>query len=391
MPFPVTIRRDCSLNDLATIHRSGGSVMKSPHIGNMYPNNLAVGALGIPLNCYDRTIGRKDRNFHPHRVICGGRSEVIALDGIDRLTTHAIVDRPSQLAPEWFSVGTRVADGHMAALRAALPTAECVTYTDWLRERADRITAVLEVITDAFPSIWERLVTPDGHVVDYRVRNWAVVQQIGVYGVTSDAPSGLIVPNVVNILLDGVLECLSRGVTEVYHCSGPDMVRYIGELEAQLHTLYDTVRTRLGWGLPDTLRFHLVPVAEMRFVVPERRRAALDELVASWCDVQALKRIQAERMREATDDERQDAITACVAARDRSMARVRDAIVACPEIFYRIEDANCTTQYDLLAEQETVYVPPWAAAAPMRDIDDAMGFFRRADPRQRLAIVSDAS
>jgi len=365
--------------------------MKTPHIGNMYPNNLAVGALGIPLNCYDRTIGRMDKNFHPHRVIRGGASEVIALDGIDRLTTHAVVDRPSRLAPEWFPIGTRVADGHMAALRAALPMAECIAYTDWLRERADRITAVLEVITDAFPSLWERLVHPDGRVVDYRVRNWSVVQAIGVYGITSDAPSGLIVPNVVNILLDGVLECVSRGVTEVYHCSGPDMVRYIGELEDRLHALYDTVRSRLGWGLPETLRFHLVPVADMRFAVPERRRAALDELVASWRDFQTVKRRQAEHMREVSDDERQAAITACVAERDHTMARVRDAIVACPEIFYRIEAANCTSQYDLLAERTTVYVPPWAAAAPMHEIDAAMGFFRRADPRARLAITRDVA
>lgn len=390
MPFPVVIRRDCSLMDLVAIHRAGGSVMKTPHVGNMYPNNLAVGALGIPLNCYDRTVGRKDRNFHPHRVIRGGASEVIADHTL--LTTHVRVERPSRFAPEWFSVGARVSDGHMAALRAALPMAECVVYTEWLRRYADRVTAVLEVLTDTFPFLWERLVHSDGRVVEHpNVRNWSIAQALGVYGITSDAPSGLLIPNVVNIILDGVLECGARGVTEVYHCSGPDMVRYIGDLEDQLHALYDTVRKRLGWGLPEELRFHLVPVAEMRFAVPEPRRAALDALIGAWCDMRAMKRHHAERMRAVTDGERYAAIAACASERDRATSRIRDASMACAEIFYRIEDANCTTQYDLLAERTTVYVPPWAATAPIRDVDLAMEFFRRVHPCPRRPIVREST
>ncbi len=60
------------------IDKSGGRVLKTPHIGNIYPNNLALIALGIPTLLYDRTIGSKDKSFQPHKLIYNGVAKQIA-------------------------------------------------------------------------------------------------------------------------------------------------------------------------------------------------------------------------------------------------------------------------------------------------------------------------
>ncbi|PSO44287.1 MAG: hypothetical protein BRC22_02740, partial [Parcubacteria group bacterium QH_9_35_7] len=72
MLFDVQERKDINLKALAQINRGGGSVVKTPHVGNWYPNNLAVAQTGIHMLAYDRNIGRKDSNFHPHKVIKDG-------------------------------------------------------------------------------------------------------------------------------------------------------------------------------------------------------------------------------------------------------------------------------------------------------------------------------
>lgn len=68
MSFNILIHDDISLDELIKINESGGRVLKTPHIGNIYPNNLAIISLGIPTLLYDRTIGTKDENFHPYKL-----------------------------------------------------------------------------------------------------------------------------------------------------------------------------------------------------------------------------------------------------------------------------------------------------------------------------------
>ena len=78
MPFKISIHDDISIADLLVINKRGGVVLKTPHVGNIYPNNLAIASLGIPMLFYDRTLGNKDFNFHPNKIIVGGKSEILA-------------------------------------------------------------------------------------------------------------------------------------------------------------------------------------------------------------------------------------------------------------------------------------------------------------------------
>lgn len=78
MSFHILIHDDISIAQLIEIDKNGGRVLKTPHIGNIYPNNLALISLGIPTLLYDRTIGIKDKSFHPHKIVYNGIAEEIA-------------------------------------------------------------------------------------------------------------------------------------------------------------------------------------------------------------------------------------------------------------------------------------------------------------------------
>ncbi|MBI4713613.1 hypothetical protein HY771_00255, partial [Candidatus Uhrbacteria bacterium] len=253
MSFFVRARDDLSLTDLKAIHDRGGSVVKTPHVGNIYPGNLGVAKAGIRMIFYDRNIGSKDSNFHPHGVIRGSRFE--ALSDRKLLTTHAKASKTSSLAEEWFRSGDSMLERHMASLRKSVPELQGEVYSDYLRVRSRSATDVLRATADSHPTLWERSVQANGTVVNYSCRGWADLARSGVLGVTRQ-DSGALIPNALNVVLISVLEAHERGVSEVYHLSGPDMVRYIGLLQGKFDELYTAVRSALPtWKLPETLTF----------------------------------------------------------------------------------------------------------------------------------------
>ena len=72
--MPIVIENNCdslSLNDLVALRAQGFSVLKSPHVGNQHPSNLACAALQLPLEMVTFTSPSKDVNFHPHLRIAG--------------------------------------------------------------------------------------------------------------------------------------------------------------------------------------------------------------------------------------------------------------------------------------------------------------------------------
>lgn len=366
MPFVVNVTDKPSMMDLVRIHESGGSVIKTPHVGNIYPGNLAVGKLGLRLVLYDRTIGHRDTNFHPHGVIKGGRFERLA--DSDLLTTHTRALSPSDMAPEWFKPGSSMLDGHMRALHAALPGVKAQAYTNILSSRADEVIDLLRAMTEADPMIWERAVLSDGSVQPFQCNDWRTLTQRGLYGL-GDPDQGALVPNVANVLLLSILDARDRGLKEVYHLSGPDMVVYISGMLKDLHHLYDAVRHKLpGWNLPEILTFHLVPVADLRWGVPTGRRAELDELVDAFLSAAQNGKEYGQRVKAAVNGERKLVIAEVAAAREADNIRFQNALRACPDPFYQIEAANCVSQYDLLASGEDFYVHPWAIETPIGEI-----------------------
>lgn len=354
--------------------------MKSPHVGNVYPCNLAVAKLGIPMVFYDRTIGEKDQNFHPHGVIRGGRFE--RLSAVHILTTHTKSHEASSLAPEWFSVGASMKDGHMRALRAAIPTLEGDAYTDILLDRAQEFLPILEASFQAMPALWNRYVCVEGMVHEVWVSSWSSLLHREIFGVTNKH-KGVLIPNTLNILALSILEAKEKKLTDIYHLSGPDMVRYIKSLYGELHRLYDAVRIAIpDWHLPEILTFHVVPVADMRFATVNTRRHALDQLMDESERQMECKRMYGERIRAASQRDQHTVKTELTELRKKDQDRFICAVKNCPDVFYNIYHQNAPSQYDVL-DAGGLYVHPWAIQAPMHEIST---FMRQCERAMKLVL-----
>lgn len=384
--FHVVIKSDVSLRDLIAIHAAGGAVLKSPHVGNVYPNNLAVLTAGLRCLMCDRTIGEKDKNFHPHLIISGGRSERISDPTV--MTTHALVDRHvSTLGSRWFSKGARVVDAHLHALRAALPDARFFTHTEFLKRDQDLVMEVLRHLTDQWPRTWTHLVTRAGiRTRVYRVDNWKDVMRLGVYGLTNDE-EGLLIPNIWAILLDGVLEALRFSVSEVHHLSGPDMCVYIDGMTDDLSAAYTHIQARMpDQAFPDELIMNVVPVAGMRLAVLGHRASVLDELVEAYEKLRADDAARGAFIKGSDAAVKRQSIDVSSRWRDTHMRWLFLALNGCPEIFYDIAAANTTTQYDLL--NHGLYVHPRGLEMSMAEIDEMMKFLFRLYRKQQERAAS---
>ncbi len=371
MPFTVTRRDDLSLGDLCRLDREGASVTKTPHPGNIYLNNLAIAHLGLRLLFHDRTLGRKDRNFHPHKVIKGGMAEVIA--DPDVMLTHARVLNASLFMNGHFPVGERVAHCHLNALAEAVPGVRMRLYTDYLTEHEDTVREVLRLCSGIplpYEYGWKRVVDEEGRLTTLPTPSWNRISKDGIYGLQGRV-DGWVMPNIFNILVDGVIESRQFQTADIYHLSGPDMVNYLKLLEGLLHRLYDHLRQHMT-DLPEELRFHVVPVASMRLVTTMDRSEVLDRIVALYLQIKDENSVVGATIRAADSKDEKHALVQQWGARRKTLRReLQEAVRACPEIFYNILHGTFVTQHDAI-DRGGVYVHPWGIENSLSAVASAM-------------------
>lgn len=371
MPFTVIRRDDLSLADLCRLDREGQSVTKTPHPGNIYLNNLAVAKLGLRLLFHDRTFGRKDLNFHPHKVIRDGESETIA--DPDVMMTHARVLHPSRLVDDHFPVGERVAHCHLNALAEAVPGVRMRLYSEFLVEHEELVHEVLDLCSSVIippKQGWKRVVGEDGRTSVRDLTTWRQIVSEGIYGLRGKT-AGWVMPNVFNILMDGVIEALQFKTSDVYHLSGPDMVVYIKTLEGLLNTLYEKLVGRIP-GLPEEVRFHVVPVASMRLVTTLDRADKLNRLVGLYLQLRDENREVGATLQAVTSSEGRGVLIREWATRRKFLqGELRAAAKECPEIFYDITHGTFVSQHDVI-DRGGVYVHPWGIENPVSAVAKAM-------------------
>jgi len=369
MPFKISIHDDVSIDNLIQVHNKGGVVMKTPHVGNIYPNNLAIASLGVPMLFYDRTLSKKDLNFHPDKLIVGGKAVVIA--DPDILTTHSKIKQlPSSWSQSAF-VGTSLVDFHMSAIKRALPQARCLTYTEYIQNNKDKVLQVLEKVTELHPDLWSRTVNEEGKTSKSQTGDWDDILKLGIFGLTN-MKSGWIIPNPVSVLFHGTVDASKTQVKDVYLLSGPDMYRYIDGYQIRLNETYDYVRKTLGWNLPETIHCHIIPVISMRFIIEIDHKSTMDDLVSLYLKHTSIEhsiRVQASKNANIQTlihdkDIMKDEIYSCIRKEFESLKKT---------MFYDIEDANCFTQYDLL-NSKGLYVHPWAVSSRLSDVSKAYNF-----------------
>lgn len=360
MSLSISIHEDISIDDLIGIHKKGGVVLKTPHVGNIYPNNLAIASLGIPTLFYDRNLGRKDINFHPHQLIVDSQSEVIA--NPDVLVTHAVVNRVPDNMPSAPPIGTRLVDFHMSAVKKSLPGAKCFTYTEYIQENAGVTLEVLKIATNQNVSLWARKVDSDGAVSRAVASSWEEIKKDGIYGLTNQQ-SGWLIPNPMSILLHNTIDVAKNGSDELYLLSGPDMYKYISGYQETLSSMFEEIRSRSSLKLPDNIVCHVVPVIDMRFIVEKPHMEALNELVGSYENLLARASGDVTQIDLQTTEE----VMKCLGINIDVFKKT---------IFYDIENACCFTQHDLL-KSSGLYIHPWALNSRLGDVSNAFSFLKR--------------
>lgn len=264
-----------SLDGLLAEANKGISVVKTPHVGNVYPNNLAIAGLGIRMLFYDRTFGKQDYLFHPHMVIVGGKSHIVA--DPDIITSHNRVTQSPDCVNGNFPVGEFVSDCHMGVLRKSIPIVKAETYTNYIFRHREELLPILQYWTYIMPSVWKRRVECNGVVSECVIESWEDASRVGVLGIHSNV-EGLIIPNVYNVALSAVIEALESGIDRQIHLSGPVMIKYIDKMVRDVSLLCDAAR-KVNTAVPECITMDLVPVASMVFVAPQSRKTLLDELV----------------------------------------------------------------------------------------------------------------
>jgi hypothetical protein len=323
MPCELRVRDDLSVDDITRLAQSH-VVRVTPHVGNWTPARLVLPTLGLSILCVDHTIANRDINAHPHLIIKGGEKRAICKH-VDRLTTHAYV---TEALPN-YGIGTSLTEVHVGAMRKLFPTADIKTHSEHLKEEREITLAVLEEAMGLSRSmVWWRKVDCDGLVRQFRKkelpRTWAEYAH-DIFPLTNEK-EGWLVHNRIAILMDVVLQSRLGTESEIYHLSGPDMVRYLGSEIESLSRLYDRVRTRLG--LPQgTITFNLVPFASFRFATRQSQADACEKLCT--------------KLAEPAFD----------------VAHMRSYASEASDIFSETETQSYFTQHDCAGSSEKVVVP----------------------------------
>jgi hypothetical protein len=172
-------------------------------------------------------------------------------------------------------------------MRDALPGARITTMSEYLQRHADEVREMVDCLVEyGYTREWTRRVESDGSLRDVADD---VAADLAIYGMFRDGrseteESGLLPPNIYNVLFFAVLESLDYQTDVVKHLSGPDMIEYVRDMAPELNRMYQTVveHTTLGQRLPTQLHFQIVPTAHARFVAPSDRQTQLDQLVDGY-------------------------------------------------------------------------------------------------------------
>lgn len=325
MPVALRTRDDLSVNDIVALSRNH-LVKVTPHVGNWTPARLLLPTLGISILCVDHTIGMKDRNAHPHLLIHNGEAHTLC-DQADRLTTHSYVTRKANSG--MYPVGTSLSKVHIGAIRSLYPDADIVTHSEHLRENRDITLTVLEETTRFSRSAtWWRRVNEEGAVTCYRSRDlpryWREFER-EIFPLT-DKRQGWLIHNRVSILMDVILQSQMGKESEIYHLSGPDMVRYLGGEIETISEMYDEVRKRLGL-TQETVTFNLIPFASFRFATRTAQASACEVI----CE-------------ELAGNRPNDVV-------------LRSCVHEARDIFAESETQNYFTQHDCITTGEQIVMP----------------------------------
>jgi hypothetical protein len=339
--------KNTSINDLVSLQERGFSVMRSAHVGNLSTYNLSLAAKGIRMLLVDHNVTGVDKNYFPEFQLSQDADTRIVDDGyvVSRIkTSDDFLDTI-----------------HATAITDAIPVANVFTNTEYLQQNDTVAAEIVAVTLETMPELFERIVRSDG-TTQKNVNAADLVAQFGVLQLQDDPRAeklAVLMPNVIDILINFVIEAVHSQRDVQYHISGPDMITYIGSLQTTLDKLYAVIRQRVSFGkqLPAQLTVQLIPASSAQFATTETYRPNLEglfvELDASKI---ALTSLNAERKNFfAQSDQANSALRQTfIAQSDARKLAIERALVnqadQVPGLFSERRTTGFITQYDVIKD-----------------------------------------
>ncbi len=345
--------------------------MRTAHVGNQRPYNLAVAEAGLPMQLVDHTIVAQqpgepgDNNYLPGSIVTAEAVTPLELVGPPgRLTSKTRAAEPETGQAVYLD------QLHITSLRQAFPANPSIrTNTEYIRNAEVISGEVIKIALDTFPQLFTRVVQSDGTVS--KVPYGHAVRYYPHYGILqlNDDPRtdrGILVPNEVDIVLGFVVEALTKGGDTQYHLSGPDFYQYIKDhkLQQTLNLLYAEVRREASFGskLPETLNVRVVPAAEARFASARGNGDSLHKIFGLLREESSIRYSQSvhhKSLQQLEHGPSADAIQAklliesFIAENQREqnyvVKQLGRAALEASELFVGPREAPFTSQYDVLA------------------------------------------
>ena len=377
--------------DLLEFKERGFAVFRTAHVGNQYPSNLFLAAIGIPVAQFDRTVFAKDSNYHPAVEIQGGWQKRILDDGQDGL-----------LVPYGTSYGEKTpAQHHYQVFKSLFPT---LVYTDsecLLGTARDRVEKLIEFIASKYPASFDRYVLPCGCMVTLYIDGAVclahgcqhspkvvfstadlggravqlleeLVQLVTREGSVTKKHGGAVPRLSLLFVIQLMTSFWMTDHDHVFDLSGPDMVRYTfgGDFLWDLKNMWArAMKAPIAKNVPG-LTFEVVPTADFRFggLVAEKP-TFLDAVEELFC-LQDRKRnslpLPHEQGMSQVDHAERKRIAGEINTR---LQEVLESLPGLPcDIAYDIARADFFTQHDLTLAGAKLKVPDAYMSMTFRDM-----------------------
>lgn len=370
-----------SIDSLVRLQNRGFSVLRSAHVGNLAPYNLALAQAGVPLLSVDHTITGVDTNYFPESIVT--QDDIQPVAPLGKLVCRTVCEDGSYLD-----------ELHLKGVRDVVAGARIFTNTSYLQANREIAEQTVALTVQDFPKDFTRIALPDGRTV----KDPGAAAKVASLGVMqlNDEPRAerpaVIIPNSVDIVTNFVVEALNTEQAIQYHLSGPDMYKYIGGLLPELNRMYAAIRQSCTFGsrLPGTLEVRLIPAVHAGFATTTARRRALDTLLDAYDSVQQeLAALHAKRRAFFTSPQAQNAVakgrfTAEAKRRQASITtELEKAVAEVPELFVERGKPGFVTQYDAAIEGG-VYVPAANRERSMSELAAAMQAMKKIARSLRL-------
>lgn len=415
-PFSIRLDGSVRVGELTELAGSA-SITRTPHLGNLYPADLALMSLGIPVRLLDKNCSVVDRLFMPEaRIIDATPTVLSSRQGV--LTPYLAT-----------SAGQAVVFEHFHTTQAAVPGSTVSTYSLDYLQHIDLVEAVLGIMAEVSPGLFNRLSLADGQVARQRSFDTGIV----CYDVPQGKParigrrelasrciryfeevadclrSGTPVQTGGHVLISAEADILLQGLVDtaaacgerrqrVYQCCGLPMARYATDprrdMAASITDIYRKVKRRLagrGHALPD-IEMILVPTSMLRLVYLGPEKSLLHrQILDSEERLLALKHSKGEDIRGAKNKSQ---VLRIIDRYQALFQRVRDERQVLIEKqmggkwppFYLLGDCNRFTQYDLAASGESITIPDDLLDLPVKALAPRIKKLLAAYPRLRQAM-----